>query len=233
MTSFIRLNKFLSSSGISSRRGVEKIIFEKKVKINGYVVDQPQKKIDSTKDLITVNNVVIRPEKKVYYLLNKPRGYVCSNSRIHPQEKIINDLFPSSSRLFTIGRLDKTTVGLLLVTNDGDFAQRIIHPSNNLSKEYLIKTKQLITAEHLLTISSGIFIYKKLIKPVVVKKVRKSTFKIVIKEGKKHEVRLFCEKAGLEIILLKRIRLGPFQLGSIQEGTYRELTEKEKKSFLI
>ena len=225
-----RLSKALAAAGIASRRAAEEIIFEGRVKVNGHVVKVPQTMVDWENDTIAVDEAPIRgEEKKVYYILNKPHGYICSNTRLGTK-KLVVDLFAHLNlRLFTIGRLDRDTTGLLLVTNDGNFANKVIHPSSNISKEYLVKTSQEITDVHLKDISKGTYIEECWIKPVRVEKVRKGTIKVVVKEGKKREVRLLVQNAGLDILELSRIRIGGLRLGPIPEGTFRELTESEKQ----
>ena len=186
--------------------------------------------VDWEKDSILVDEAPIRgEEKKVYFILNKPHGYVCSSTPLGTK-KLVVDLFAHLNlRLFTVGRLDRDTTGLLLVTNDGHFTNKVIHPSSNISKEYLVKTSQEITDLHLKDISKGTYNENAWIKPVRVDKVRKGTLKVVVKEGKKREVRLLVQNAGLDILELSRIRIGGLRLGPIPEGSFRELTETEKK----
>lgn len=223
-----RLSKALAAAGIASRRACEELIFAGRVSVNGKTVKIPQTQVDWEKDVIQVDGETVRSEqKKVYYLLNKPPGYICSSVR--PGKKpIVLDLFNADERLFTVGRLDRETTGLLLVTNDGHFANQVIHPSSNIVKEYLVKTLQEITAEHLQTLSEGARVDEKWVRPVSVFKVRKGTFKICVKEGKKHEVRIIAERAGLKIVELSRIRIGGLVLGLLKEGEYRPLTDKDK-----
>jgi 23S rRNA pseudouridine2605 synthase len=225
-----RLSKTLAACGIASRRACEELIFAGKVKVNGQVIYLPQTLVSLKNDTIVVDGKPISgEEKKVYYLLNKPKGYICTNKR-PGTKKIVLDLFPASSeRLFTIGRLDRDTTGLLLVTNDGHFAQKVIHPSSNIQKEYLVKTVEEITHEHLISVNEGTLIEGIWIKPLRVIKVRKGTLKVIVMEGKKREVRQLVEKAGLEIVELERIRLGGLPLGAIPQGKWRELSDQEKK----
>lgn len=224
-----RLSKFLSSSGVASRRACEELIFAGKVTVNGEKTLLPQTMV-SSEDTICVNGEAIKSvEKKVYYLLNKPAGYVCTAKK-HNKTKIVLDLFEEADeRLFTVGRLDKDTQGLLLVTNDGHFAQKVIHPSSNIQKEYLVKTDHEITAEHLKAISSGTLVEGTFVKPVRVTKVRAGTLKIVLAEGKKREVRVLLEEAGLKVRELTRIRLGSLMLGVLPLGSWRPLSEREKQ----
>jgi len=225
-----RLSKALAAAGIASRRACEEIIFMGRVQVNGTTVKIPQTLVDWENDRILVDGASVRGEqKKVCYMLNKPKGLICSSARVG-RKPIILDLFPAShERLFTIGRLDRDTTGLILVTNDGQFAQQVIHPSSNIIKEYLVKTMQEITAEHLETLSQGARIDEKWVRPVSVQKVRKGTFKICVKEGRKHEVRIIAERAGLKVTELTRIRIGGLLLGSLAPGEFRSLTETDKK----
>lgn len=224
-----RLSKAMAAAGVASRRACEELIFEGRVQVNGETVKIPQTLVDWDQDYITLDGEKLRgEEKKVYYMLNKPKGMICSNERVG-KKPIITDLFQGSSeRLFTIGRLDKDTTGLLLVTNDGAFANKVIHPSSNIEKEYLVRTAQEITASHLETLSRGARVDEKWIRPVSVRKVRRGTFKIIVKEGKKHEVRIIAEKAGLKIIELRRIRIGSLLLGPLPEGGYTELSVRDQ-----
>ena len=224
-----RLSKFLAASGVASRRASEELIFAGKVKVNGVVVKVPQTLVDEN-DKIIINDQLIKPEtKKVYYILNKPVGYICTNLRTK-NTKVVYDLFEDvKERLFTIGRLDKDTSGLILLTNDGHFANSVIHPSKNIQKEYLVKTENEITHDHLMAISNGTLVEGTFVKPIRVTKVRKGTLKIVISEGKKREVRMMMEAAGLSIKELTRIRIGGLLLGLLEVGKWREMTEKEKE----
>lgn len=227
-----RLSKFLASAGVASRRACETLIFDGKVKVNGEVALLPQTLVDE-KDKITVNDKSINSvEEKVYYILNKPVGYVCS-TKGSKNTKLVLDLFEDvEERLFTVGRLDKDTMGLLIVTNDGHFANRVIHPSANIQKDYLAKTDREITPEHLIAISNGTLVEGVFVKPIRVTKVRKGTLKITITEGKKREVRVLMEAAGLNIKELTRIRIGGLQLGPLPLGSWRPMTEREKELLL-
>ncbi len=226
-----RLSKALAAAGVASRRKAEELIFEGKVSVNGTVVNVPQTLVSWETDSIYEDNKKNnKEEKKLYFLLNKPKGYICSNARIGTK-KIISDLFQlTPERLFTVGRLDRDTTGLLIVTNDGHFANKVIHPSANITKEYLVKTNTEPFHEHLLKISKGIEIDGDWVQPVKVTKVRNGTIKVVVREGKKREVRLLVEQTGLKVLELTRIRIGGLILGALAEGSYRDLTESDKES---
>lgn len=228
-----RLSKVLAASGVASRRKAEELIFNGNVSVNNEIIKIPQTLVDMKKDDIRVfGNPITDVEKKVYFLLHKPTGYICSSKKVG-SKKIVLDLFDGLPyRLFTVGRLDRETSGLLIVTNDGHFANEVIHPSKGLSKEYLIKTEQEITQEHLELISQGALVEGTWVRPKKVQKVRKGTLKIVVTEGKKREVRSLVEKAGLQLLSLSRIRIGGLNLGAIPYGSYREMTEGDKKQLL-
>ena len=228
-----RLSKALAAAGVASRRACEELIFDGKVTVNGKIVLTPQTLVSWENDEICVDEVPLKKEQeKVYFILNKPKGYICTNIRMG-SKKLVIDLFQDLPyRLFSVGRLDRDTTGLLIVTNDGHFAQDVIHPSKGLTKEYLVKTTQEITHDHLALISRGGMIEGTRVKPFRVTKMRKGTVKIVVREGKKREVRLLVQKAGLEIVSLHRIRIGSLVLGNLDVGEYRPLTEKEKALLL-
>lgn len=224
-----RLSKALAAAGVASRRACEELIFAGRVHVNGEIVKIPQTLVDWEQDQILVDSEPVRGEqKKAYYMLNKPKGYICSSIRPGSQP-IILDLFPNPhERLFTVGRLDKDSQGLLLVTNDGHFANRVIHPSSCILKEYVVKTLQEITADTLATLAEGARVDHRWVRPAFVSKVRRGTFKISVKEGKKHEVRIIAERAGLKVLELTRIRIGRLVLGSLPEGTFKALSEQDK-----
>jgi 23S rRNA pseudouridine2605 synthase len=228
-----RLSKTLAAAGVASRRACEELIFKGRVVVNGEIVRTPQILV-RREDCILVNGKKVKAEeKKVYYLLNKPAGYICTTVEKKFGAKRVLDLFSHIPyRLFTAGRLDQETTGLIIVTNDGAFANRMMHPSYNITKEYLAKTEQEITFEHLKAISDGVWIQNRHIRPITVKKVRKGTLKVVVAEGKKHEVRTLLSLAELTVKELIRLRIGPLSLGSLAPGEYRELKEEEIKLFI-
>ncbi|HEX2582614.1 MAG TPA: pseudouridine synthase [Chlamydiales bacterium] len=225
-----RLSKALAAAGVASRRACEELIFAGRVKVNGQVIKVPQTPVDWGADQISVDESPVQAEEqKVYYMLNKPAGYICTSTR-PGQKRIVLDLFEGRpERLFTIGRLDKETEGLLLVTNDGRFAHEVIHPSSNIAKEYVVKTAQEITPEHLETLSQGARVDEKWVRPISVVKVRRGTFRIAVKEGRKHEVRIIAERAKLKVLELRRVRIGSLVLGTLPVGEYRPLTNREKE----
>ncbi len=227
-----RLNTFVARFLPTSRRKAEELIFNGLVEVNGMIQKEPFFRVDP-KDKVLVENQPIKSRKQsLYYALNKPRGFVCSERRFK-QEKLVTDLFPATQgRLFTIGRLDKDSEGLILVTNDGAFANSVSSPKSGVEKEYVVKTVQEISHEHLVQLSKGGFVEGSYVRPKSVIKMRKGTTKVILKEGRKREIRVLFQKAGLEIVELKRVRIGNLQLGSLQPGQFKELLESEKLAII-
>ncbi len=225
-----RLNHFLARCGLASRRHCDSLIQEGRCTVNGEEISTPGYRVDPLKDEVCFDGEKLRPPAAaVIYLFHKPKGYICS----HRGRKTIYDLFTEeSARLFSVGRLDKDTSGLLLVTNNGKLAQKLIHPSSNLSKEYLVKTDNFVTDAHLKALAEGYTIAGKWMRPASVKKMRKGTIKISLKEGKKHEVRILVANAGLTLLSLKRVRLGNLHLGNLPEGYYKKISlDQAMKAF--
>jgi 23S rRNA pseudouridine2605 synthase len=227
-----RLNTFIARFYPTSRRKAEELIFQGAVIVNEQVQTQPFTRITS-RDKVVVEGVPIKAKKgHVYFALNKPRGFVCSEKRFK-QEKLVTDLFPNvTERLFTIGRLDKDSEGLILLTNDGAFAQQVSSPKSGVEKEYIVKTVQEITHEHLVKLSKGGFVEGSYVRPKAVVKVRKGTTKVILKEGRKREIRVLFQKAGLEIVELKRVRIGNLVLGSLEPGYHRQILESERLAII-
>jgi 23S rRNA pseudouridine2605 synthase len=221
-----RLSKVMAAAGVASRRACEELIFAGHVQVNGKKADLPQTMVDPEEDTIKVKGKTIKKvPKKVYYALHKPVGYTCTNS---PQvKKRAVDLIETDLRLFTIGRLDKETSGIILLTNDGHFAHRVMHPSGGVKKEYIAKVNREITDEHLKRLSRGCHVEGVLVRPVGVKKVRRATIRIVVQEGRHHEVRELLKAVGLVTIELKRVRIGGLSLGKLPSGSWKLLEPSE------
>ncbi len=224
-----RLSKTLACAGLGSRRSLERSILSGQVMVNGMIVKTPQTLVRLGKDrILFCGKPVYKEEKHVYYILNKPKGYLCSHRRLD-NRRLVLDLFAQvPSRLFTIGRLDFNTSGLLLLTNDGHFAQKVIHPSSHISKEYLVKSQSDLTCDLLKKISRGTRIEGVWVRPYSVRKVRRGTLKIAVREGKKREVRLLVQNSGVRLLSLTRIRIGGLHLGHLPSGQWREMSEGEK-----
>ncbi|MBS0635099.1 MAG: rRNA pseudouridine synthase [Verrucomicrobia bacterium] len=222
-----RLSKALAHAGIASRRAAEELIFEGLVTVNGKITLVPQTMVDVAKDVVMYNGKRVRPESKQYFILHKPVGYICTNA---PGKKRAIDLIGSvNARLYTVGRLDRDTSGLIILTNDGEFANSVMHPSKKIPKEYLVKVDKEVQHEHLVTMSEGMWVEGAFVKPLSVSKVRRGTLKVIICDGRKREVRRLVEKAGLETVSLTRIRIGGLVLGKLPVGHFRELSERERE----
>ncbi|EXB96209.1 putative RNA pseudouridine synthase [Morus notabilis] len=226
-----RLSKVLAAAGVASRRNSEELILEGRVTVNGSVCNTPQTRVDPAKDVIYVNGNRLpkRLPPKVYLALNKPKGYICSVGDKKSVMSLFDDylkiwdkrnLGQSKPRLFTVGRLDVATTGLIIVTNDGDFAQKLSHPSSNLSKEYIATIEGTVSKKHLLVISEGTFIDGVHCVPDSVEllpnqpEMPRPRLRVVVHDGRKHEVRELMKNAGLEIHSLKRVRIGGYRLPS-------------------
>ena len=226
-----RLQKIIASSGVTSRRKAEELIKEGKVKVNGKIVTTLGTKVNNT-DEIFVNDKLISIEDKEYYLLNKPRGVVTTTSD-DKNRKIVTDLINTSARIYPIGRLDYDTTGALLLTNDGDFANIVMHPKSRVDKVYLAKLEGIIKGEQINTLKNGIKLDNVLVKPsrVKLKKVNpeKNTcmVEITIHEGKNHQVKRMFEAVGFHVEKLHRERVGIFDVKDLKSGDYRKLSPKE------
>ncbi len=226
----MRLNKYLALAGFGSRRGVEDLILAGKVKINGKQVKDLAIQV-SSQDKVFVEGKQARSSSYVSFIVNKPKGYLCSNERTDPRENLVIDLFHKCpERLFTVGRLDKESEGLLLVTNDGDFAQKVIHPSSNIDKEYVADCKQSVSDGMLNALRKGGFIDGVKVVPKRVHRLSTRRFKITVKEGRNREVRRLAARVGLQITSLRRIRIGGLFLSKLEKGEWRELSERQKES---
>ena len=226
-----RLQKVIAEAGIASRRKAEELIVKGKVKVNGKVVTELGTKVDS-KDTIEVNNKIIEKEIKEYYLLNKPRGVITSTSDDKGRTTVV-DLINTEARIYPVGRLDYDTTGALLLTNDGEFANILTHPKNNIDKVYLAKLNGIIKGEHINKLKDGVMLDNILVKPSRVKLKKTdpskntSMVEITIHEGKNHEVKRLFESVGFLVDKLTRERIGIFNLEGLKSGEYRKLTTKE------
>ena len=225
----IRLNKYIDECGICSRRKADILIESGKVLVNDIVIKDLGVKIDDTKDQVKVDGKTISKEDKfVYIMLNKPKGYVTTNSEQFGRKSVL-DLIDTDYRIFPIGRLDMNTEGLLLLTNDGEFANKLMHPKNKVEKTYIANVKGNITEEKIEHLINGVDIGGYITKPAKVRIISKDKNEIEIKisEGKNRQVRKMCEAVGLKVINLKRISIGKLNLGNLKIGEYRYLNKSE------
>ena len=226
----IRLNKYLAEKGIASRRKADDLIATGKIKVNGKVVSELGVKIDSEKDKVEVANEVIEAQQELIYLmLNKPAGYVTSSEKTKTEPNIVMDLIPNTPRIFPVGRLDKETTGLLILTNDGVLAYRLTHPKFECEKEYEAELDNPLTGERIRKIEAGVKLEKAATKPTQVKQIGNAAARVIITEGKNRQVRKIFGKVGCEVLKLKRIRVKQLTLGNLAIGKWRKLTADEVK----
>ncbi len=224
----MRLQKFISRAGYCSRRHAEEFILNGKVTVNGQIVTQLGTKVDPEKDKVVVEGTPISPEENLVYIaLNKPKGYVTSCS--HPGEKIVMELVNIPQRIYPVGRLDKDSTGLLLLTNDGKLHLKLTHPSFDHEKEYLVTVAQPIPQGALHSLEKGLTILGTKTRHTRVKRISDTRFKIILKEGKNRQIRRMIQKVGNRVSDLKRIRVANVRLGRLPEGKWRHLDETEKK----
>lgn len=232
MTNFERLQKVIAQSGLTSRRKAEDLILAGRVKVNNKVITKLGTKV-SQKDEITVDEIPLEKEKLVYYVLYKPRGYITSVKDNKDRETVIDLMESIPERIFPIGRLDYNTSGVLLLTNDGDFAHLLMHPKHEIEKVYIVKIKGIPKKESLNQLVKGVKDKNDLLKAVNYKVIsvdkRKQTMvlEIVLHEGKNRHIRRMMEQIGHPVLKLKREKYGPITVHQLQPGKYRPLTKQE------
>ncbi|MCM0648517.1 rRNA pseudouridine synthase [Clostridium swellfunianum] len=226
-----RLQKYMADCGVASRRKCEEIILEGRVRVNDIVVKELGSKIERTKDTITVDEKIISPEeKKVYIALNKPIGYV-STVKDERGRKTLIDLVKVDERIYPIGRLDYDTSGLILMTNDGEVYNRVIHPRQQVNKKYIAKVEGTPTQEEIEKFKTGVnigdYITSNAGFKILSKDNNTTTVEIIIHEGKNRQIRRMCEAIGHPVIDLKRMSVGNIKLGDLKLGEWRNLTNQE------
>lgn len=225
----MRINKYLASSGIASRRESDKLVQDGRVTVNGKVVSLGVEVSDS--DKVCVDGKPVSIKKNEYYILNKPKGYICSVSDDRGRKTVL-DLMPKNiGRIYPVGRLDYDSEGLLILTTDGELAQHLTHPSNNVPKTYLVKVEGRLTESDLNPIRSGIeidgYVTKKSKANIVETNKDFTKAHITIYEGKNREIRKMFSAIGKEVSLLKRIKIGELSLKGLDRGEYRKLNNHE------
>lgn len=227
----MRLQKFLSAAGACSRRKGEEFIQQGRIKVNGKVVTSPGTKVDSSTDLVEMNGKKLKiKEKNLYIALNKPVNYETSCKR--GRGKIVLDIVKTSERVYPVGRLDKDSEGLILLTNDGRIHHRLSHPSFEHEKEYSVTVKRTITDTELKKMAKGMILDDFSTMPCLIRRLSKNKFKIVLKEGKNRQIRKMVEGVGNEVVKLKRIRISNIRLESLGTGKWRYLSHQEKRELL-
>ena len=226
-----RVQKVIAASGICSRRHAEELIKSKRVSVNDKVVEELGFKV-SDKDIVKVDGIPLKKEEKVYYLLNKPRGVITS-SKDEKNRRTVVDLIDDDRRIYPVGRLDYDTTGVLLLTNDGEFANILMHPSDDVEKVYVAKVKGMIVKDKLNSLRNGVLIDGVMTKKANVKVMRYdkktniSMVRVTIHEGRYHQVKRMFEAVGCDVLKLKREKEFIFDLTGLKSGEYRKLTPKE------
>ncbi len=229
-----RLHKVLAQAGLGSRRSCEALIMSGRVSLDGKRVTGMGHVVDPDTCKIFCDGEPIKRQKKVYYLLNKPRGYVCTNEESSKGFRVIDLLKSVDQRIYTIGRLDKESEGLILLTNDGELANLLSHPRYGIEKRYRVEVKGRVRDDTLETLRGGMWFSDGKMLPSSVKAIhrryRTSTLEIVLREGKNREIRRILAKAGHNVISLRRVKIGHLQaVSTLKSGKFRPLTDSEIK----
>ena len=229
-----RLQKILAQAGIASRRECEELIREGRVEVDRKVVSELGTRVDADKQEIRVDGEILARERMVYYAVNKPTGVVCTSSDPAGRQRVIDLLPPDSPRAYCVGRLDMSTEGLIVVTNDGELANGLTHPRHGVEKVYHVQVAGEVEESVLATLKKGIHLAEGFahVKHVRIKSKRKrsSILEMILDEGRNREVRRLLAKVGHKVQKLKRIAIGPVRLGELPAGAVRLLTKKEIQS---
>ena len=229
--SLLRLQKFLSAAGVCSRRKGEELIAAGRVAVNGKVIVELGQKVDPSEDRVEVDGKPVQlSNSPVYIALNKPPDHVSSCN--HPGEKVVLDLVDTEERVYPVGRLDKDSTGLLLLTNDGRLHHRLSHPSFDHEKEYDVTVAKPISDGALRKLSNGLPLMGTKTRPARVTRISARRFRIVLQEGKNRQIRRMVRKVGNQVTRLQRLRIANIKLGNLAPGKWRYLEESEKKKLL-
>ena len=224
-----RVQKILAAAGYGSRRSCEGIIQAGRVRVNGQVIKVGDK-ADPERDIITLDGVQIRPEEPIYILLNKPRG-VISSLEPQGQRQTVRDLVPVAGRIYPVGRLDAESEGLILLTNDGEVANRLTHPRYGHEKEYKVLVDGYPNQKQLKSWQRGVVLDGQWTSRAKVSLIRKGAsgtwLRVVMREGRKRQIRRTAQALGLWVKKLQRVRMGPLRLGDLGVGEWRKLTSRE------
>ena len=227
-----RIQKIIANLGYCSRRKAEELIKEGKVKINGIVVTELGTKVKTSDTIMVENNILDNNKNYEYYILNKPRGVITSTSDEH-NRKVVTDLIGTTTRIYPVGRLDYDTTGILLLTNDGELANKLMHPSSNVEKTYIAKVKGLVTGGSIKTLREGVIIDGKKTSKAHVKlrsydkEKNKSIVELTIHEGRNHQVKNMFKVLGYDVEKLKRTKYANLDLTGLKTGEFRKLSNKE------
>ena len=230
----VRLQKFISQCGVASRRKAEELILQGKVKVNGKTAILGDKVTEKDKVYVSGKRIVVPRKSFRYIMLNKPRGFITTMSDERGRKCVAELVENVGERVYPVGRLDKDSEGMLIFTNDGEFANKIMHPRNSVYKIYRVTVHPDINEEQLIKLETGVELDGKKTAPAVVHVIHKEQGRVVLEmilhEGKNREIRRMCEAVGLEVARLKRTQIGGVKMGMLKQGDWRDLTEKELKN---
>lgn len=222
----MRINKFIAQAGYTSRRKADDLIAAEKVKVNGKILKEMGYNVKDD-DIISIDGKILQLEEYFYYKLNKPVGYITSNYDPH-NEKDLNNLIDIDERFFAAGRLDKDSHGLLIITNDGDFTNALIHPSSGISKEYIVKVDKLLNDKQIERFKSGLDIGNgEMTSDAAIRYIKNNTYIVTIRQGYNRQIRRMFAVLGSTVIGLKRTRIGAIRLNDLIAGKYKKFDKKE------
>lgn len=233
----IRLQKFIAQCGIASRRKAEELILGGHVKVNGKTAILGDKVLPTDKVFVRGKRIVVQKGGNYrYIMLNKPRGFITTMNDERGRKCVAQLVENVGERVYPIGRLDKDSEGMLVFTNDGDFANKVMHPKNNVYKIYRVTVRPSIDEDQLVKLETGVELDGRKTAPAYVHVIHKEQGRVVLEmilhEGKNREIRRMCEAVGLEVARLKRTQIGGVKMGMLKQGDWRDLTEQEVKKLL-
>ena len=230
----MRLQKYIAECGVASRRAAERLIADGRISVNGNVIDFMGFTVDPQRDTVELDGNIIKAETKKYYImLNKPKNYVTTVSDEFDRPTVMELVRDINARIYPVGRLDFDTSGLLIMTNDGDFANRLTHPSSHVNKTYRVTVKGDVTDEKLIEMREGILLDGKKTLPcdcfVAERKEDRTVLIFILNEGRNRQIRRMCEAVDLSVVRLKRTEIAGVKLGMLPQGKWRELNEREMR----
>jgi 23S rRNA pseudouridine2605 synthase len=227
----LKLVKFLSSAGVASRRKSFDIIMNGEVKVNDIINKEPSSLVNRN-DIVTCKGKEVKVQKLLYIMLNKPKGYICTNDDPYAEKKAIDLIKLPDCRLFSIGRLDKDSEGLILFTNDGDFSNNLMHPKHEITKTYIVTLSKELSFKNIIEITSGIIDSGETLKALKVENISKNKYKFILNEGKKREIRRLVKRVKNNVETLRRIAIGNLRIENLPEGKWKHLSQADIKKAL-
>lgn len=229
----IRLDKFLANAGILSRRGIKQFLKKETVTVNGKRVTESGIRLDPQKDIVLINGQKIKKPELVWYMLNKPMGYISTTSDEQGRQNV-TELIDTHVRIYPVGRLDKDTHGLLLLTNDGELTHQLIHPKYHVPKVYRLVIQNKPNVKQIKLFQTGVMLDDGITLPsqtkIIMSNSKQTILEVTLHEGRNRQIRRMCEAVGLELLDLQRISFGPLKLGNLKLGNYRKLLNEEIQS---